>query len=44
MTKQKTVSEAIKYRRSVRIFDSEKKNGFENCKKMHRTSLLSPQQ
>ena len=25
MTKQKTVSEAIKYRRSVRIFDSEKK-------------------
>ena len=42
MTKQKTVSEAIKYRRSVRIFDSEKKMDSKIVKKCIEQASLAP--
>jgi len=42
MTKQKTVSEAIKYRRSVRIFDSEKKMNSKIVKKCIEQASLAP--
>ncbi len=42
MTKQKTVSEAIKYRRSVRIFDPEKKMDSKIVKKCIEQASLGP--
>jgi nitroreductase len=42
MTKQKTVSEAIKYRRSVRIFDPEKKMDSKIVKKCIEQASLAP--
>ena len=42
MTKQKTVFEAIKYRRSIRIFDSEKKMDSKIVKKCIEQASLAP--
>jgi len=44
MTKEKTVSEAIHYRRSVRIFDEQKPLDTSLVKKMHRTSSACSEQ